>query len=331
MAVGMIRFLAGEWDEARCDLDTALTTSEEGQDGYWADVLAVRAMIAVHRGQLPAAQADLDRAIEHLVAGGSCWYPDRLMVARALLLEASGQPAAALGLLQGAWQLASAVPLPMALPALGPFFARCSVAAGDRDAARDIARIVAGVAEANPGVARLQGAARWCEGIEAADPEPILTAVGLLRAGCRPLDLGLASEDAAAAFASAGRLDEARTLLGEALEQYGQLLASQRVASALARLRSLGVRMGTRGARKRPATGWDALTETEVRVVRLLAENLSNPEIAQRMVLSRRTVETHVSHCLAKLRCASRRQLVPHAAAHPARPDERSLRLTGAG
>ena len=42
-----------------------------------------------------------------------------------------------------------------------------------------------------------------------------------------------------------------------------------------------------------------SLTDTELKVVRLVAERLSNPEIAQRLFISRRTVQTHVSHALA--------------------------------
>ena len=64
-------------------------------------------------------------------------------------------------------------------------------------------------------------------------------------------------------------------------------------------MRALGVRRGVPGARRRPDHGWQALTDTELKVVRLLAERLTNPEIAQRMFISRRTVQTHVSHALA--------------------------------
>jgi DNA-binding CsgD family transcriptional regulator len=64
-----------------------------------------------------------------------------------------------------------------------------------------------------------------------------------------------------------------------------------------------------RGKRKRPSTGWESLTPTELEVVKLVAEGLSNPQIAERMFISRKTVTTHLSHVFAKLDLPSRAAL----------------------
>jgi predicted ATPase/class 3 adenylate cyclase/DNA-binding CsgD family transcriptional regulator len=68
-----------------------------------------------------------------------------------------------------------------------------------------------------------------------------------------------------------------------------------------------------RGPRQRPATGWDALTPTELKVVALVAEGLSNPQIAERLFISRRTVSTHLTHVFAKLGVSSRAELATEA------------------
>lgn len=68
------------------------------------------------------------------------------------------------------------------------------------------------------------------------------------------------------------------------------------------------VRRG-RGRRRRPDFGWDSLTPTEIAVVGLVAESLTNPQIAERMVVGRATVKTHVSNALRKLDLTSRTQL----------------------
>jgi DNA-binding NarL/FixJ family response regulator len=46
-------------------------------------------------------------------------------------------------------------------------------------------------------------------------------------------------------------------------------------------------------------------------VVDLVAEGLSNPQIGQRLYISRRTVQTHLAHVFAKLHITSRTQLAP--------------------
>jgi DNA-binding CsgD family transcriptional regulator len=71
-----------------------------------------------------------------------------------------------------------------------------------------------------------------------------------------------------------------------------------------------------RGERKRPSTGWDSLTPTELDVVRLVAEGISNKDIATRLFVSPRTVQSHLRHVYNKLGVTSRVQLAQEAASH---------------
>jgi len=71
-----------------------------------------------------------------------------------------------------------------------------------------------------------------------------------------------------------------------------------------------------RGERKRPASGWGSLTPTERDVVRLVSEGLGNKDIATRLFVSPRTVQTHLTHVYTKLGLSSRVQLVQEAARH---------------
>ncbi len=71
-----------------------------------------------------------------------------------------------------------------------------------------------------------------------------------------------------------------------------------------------------RGQRKRPTNGWASLTPTELDVVRLVSEGLANNDIAARLFVSPRTVQTHLTHVYTKLGLTSRVQLAQEAARH---------------
>ena len=75
-----------------------------------------------------------------------------------------------------------------------------------------------------------------------------------------------------------------------------------------------------RGSRKRPAGGWESLTPTERQVVELTAQGLTNPEIGERMFISRGTVKIHLSHIYAKLNVRNRSELTAQVTQRTSRP-----------
>ncbi len=64
-----------------------------------------------------------------------------------------------------------------------------------------------------------------------------------------------------------------------------------------------------RGERQRPSHGWAALTPTELQVVALVAEGLTNPQIGERLLMGRATVKTHIDHVFTKTDLHSRTEL----------------------
>ncbi len=114
------------------------------------------------------------------------------------------------------------------------------------------------------------------------------------------------------------RLEE--QVLDVAITAARQQLGSAQAASAEAEGRALpwadavGYARRARGERKRPRHGWASLTPTEERVVELVAEGLTNPEIAARLLMGRSTVKTHLEHIFAKLGVTSRSDLASQAA-----------------
>jgi DNA-binding NarL/FixJ family response regulator len=87
----------------------------------------------------------------------------------------------------------------------------------------------------------------------------------------------------------------------EALDRLQQLGARPAAAIVVRRLRDQGVRRIPRGPRPSTRENSAGLTARELAVLTLLAEGLRNAQIAERLVVSEKTVDHHVSAILRKL------------------------------
>ncbi len=116
-----------------------------------------------------------------------------------------------------------------------------------------------------------------------------------------------------AAMALFGSPDPA-DLLG-ALERMTALGAGAAAAVLRRRMRELGVRSIPRGPRETTKTNALSLTAREQEVLTLVAHGLTNRDISERLFISERTVDHHVSSVLAKLGVSSRREAAGRASA----------------
>ncbi|MEO7069810.1 MAG: LuxR C-terminal-related transcriptional regulator, partial [Nostocoides sp.] len=273
--------------------------------------LGIRAFVAFHHSGPDAALPLLERlrgqrgrSLE--MGHGRVW----LLAAQSAHLAAMGDQRAALATLRDGWDECIAGEDFIECAGLGVDLARLAMAAGDHETAGRLLPVLDDLARRNPTVAYLAGTATTAAGVLGADCDQLLEGVRLLGTTRRRLAYAGAAQLAAVALAEAGRTPQARPLAESALRAYAEVGADHDVTEAGAAFRRLGLTRGRRTAGPRPTTGWESLTRTEGRVARQVASGLSNPEVAEVLFQSRRTVETHVSHILAKLGLRSRTDLM---------------------
>jgi DNA-binding CsgD family transcriptional regulator/tetratricopeptide (TPR) repeat protein len=302
------RFVVGEWDDAVAELEAGIALAEESGVTYAVKPShSARAMIRLHRNDLSGARQAV-RDAEAFADRGSKLFDYRVLLADALLLEAEGDAHGAYSALAERWPLCRGVGMAFDYPMVGPDLVRLARAVGDLDLATEVATAVQDVADRNT-VPSIDGSALRCRGLLTDDLDAAASAVDAYAEGQRPLEVALTCEEAAGLAARRGEGDLARSLLERAGTVYEGLDASRGVMRVDASLRALGVRRGRRGVRPRPQQGWESLTPTERTVAGLVGEGLSNPQIAERLFVSRRTVQTHVAHIFTKLDIGSRAQL----------------------
>ena len=191
---------------------------------------------------------------------------------------------------------------------------RLAVHVSDLTTVRELAAQIeahASEADAPSGHAAL----RYCRGLVESDPVLLSEAADAYREIGHLLPLAQTLEAAADLHTRAGDTTTARRLFTEMIATYTRLGAGWDLRRADAHFRALGIRRGYRSVGARPAIGPNSLTPTETKIASLVAHGLSNPQIADRLFLSRRTVETHVSRILTKLDLHSRIEIVRRFAA----------------
>ena len=307
--LGTRRFVAGEWDDAIAEYEASLRIADEVgvRMIVFIAVTAWLTVIRVHRDELERAEETLALARTRVAEAGPQIGMSLLAWANALVLEARGEDETALLSLRQAWDFSVGAGL-HAEPWSGAALLRLYARAGRLQEATDMVPIFEEQATKNP-TQFMRGRALEARGLVEADPDLLLAAVAAYRESPRPHELALACEDAGRVLAASDRVEDAVALLDEAISLYERLGSVRDSARARSTLRKLGVTRGARQRRVRAMTGWDSLTPTELKVVSLVGKRLSNPEVAERLFISRHTVESHLKHVYAKLGLASRIQL----------------------
>lgn len=308
-----LRMAAGRIDDAAAEAEAGLRLSEQlAARSLTVPLLGLLAQVAVHRDDLERAREHLAKAHAMVGQGIGAWLED-LSWPMALLAEAAGEYGTALTLLT---EIYDAFPYRFLIltqdPLAGAQLVRIAQRAGSHGQARAAASALRLLAERNPGVASLAGAAAHADGVLSGDLAALRSAVQVYRSSPRWLARATALEDAARGEREAGNRSAAVQLLSEALQLYESCGARRNAIRVTKRLSRLGVQR----ASARPSIPWDTLSEAELRVVRSVAEGLTNREVASRLFLSPHTVDSHLRHSFTKLGVNSRVELTRQVLTH---------------
>jgi DNA-binding CsgD family transcriptional regulator len=334
--------LIGRLDRVDAALEALQTAAvREGGGAMLAMASAQRALVHMHRGHVEAAETDAGDALE--IAADLPAPPAFLLTGAAALLWVSvecGEPAHAAavamrdddslfgrhlnhaqarlrvaegGLERGVEELLAAGRREEAIgwrgPAQFPWRSDAALALaelGDRPRALALAEEELGLAQGmgapRPLGIALRAHALLCEGEERR--RGLAAAAEVLDGSGADLEHGRALTDLGAELRRSGRAVDSREPLRRGYE-----LAARCGATLLAeRARQELLAAGTR-PRRAMLNGREALTPSELRVAELAAQDLRNRDIAQRLFITEKTVETHLGHVYAKLGLRSRRDL----------------------
>ncbi len=299
-ALSQLRFETGHWDEVLAEVEVLQENLKEA--AVACVILGVAAVIQFHRGEIDAARSQLAAAVPHAKRIGHRPI-GTLALARSLDCEQADAPQEALATLTAAFD-GNTEDLGEVEDLLGDAV-RLALQAGDQGTAKTLAGHADALAAGSEIPHRLANAL-YCRGLLDRDAPRLLTAAERYGTAGRPLQQAKALEAAAGHFVDADDRTEARAAFTTAVDVYTSLGAAADIARLQAAFRAHGIRRGSHAKHRRAQSGWDSLTATEIKIAAFVEEGLSNPEIAARLLLSRRTVATHVSHILKKLNVNSR-------------------------
>lgn len=304
-----IHLACGRLDEAAAEATTALdVASALAAHAYAAVAHGVLAAIALRRGDIGAATAHVKSKPAPTPHVASRYAPAECALTEAQYTVVRDGPAAAVDQIR---QLCASAPrlreVLLADPGCAGWLVRTALAVGDVQFASVVAGAADELAAVNSECPSLGAIAAHARGLVDQDATRLAAAVvGHKDAWTR----GSAAEDLAGLLDERGERRQVVRHLELALDEYGRAGAVADLARIRHRLRRLGVRhRHWQTAVDRPVAGLGSLTDTERAVVDLVAQGLTNRQVAGRMYISAHTVAFHLRQAFRKLNIGSRVEL----------------------
>jgi DNA-binding CsgD family transcriptional regulator len=315
-----LRFAAGHLAEAVAEAQLGLTLADElGARLFVPVARAILATAAIHRGDLDAAAAELERwhdephvARARYAFSVGAWIQARISYERDGAVVAVKALAPVFDNLPANWRVL------LEEPALAAWMVRSMLAAGDRTRAETVVDAAEQLSANNTGFPSIAATALHARGLLDNDQ------VALVRASsdhAHPWARASATEDAGTDLAAEGQVPPASRVFDSAIALYQRAGAEHDVERVWRRWQQLRVRASGPAAPD-PASGWSRLTDTERRLSSLVALGLTNAQIAQRLYLSRYTVDFHLRKIFRKLNVSTRVEVTRLAVEHRPSQDD---------
>jgi DNA-binding CsgD family transcriptional regulator len=305
-ARSFLHYRAGSLPDAEADARQALDAADARMPFWVVQAAAPLALTLCAAGRPAEAQEPVARAASRLTGGAALHQYALLDDARGAIAYAQGRFADAARAFLAAGDVLSQ--LGERNPAAFDWRSQAALASariGDRERAHELAAEEVALARAF-GAPRAIGVALRRQALvtEPVSVDQLREALDVLAGSPARLEHARALVDYGAALRRTGQRATAREPLTEGLDLAARCGAAPLIARAHEELLAAGAR-----PRRQLRHGVDALTASERRIAQLAADGLSNPEIAQSLFLSPRTVESHLGHVYRKLNIAHREQL----------------------
>lgn len=303
------------------DADAGLLTMERLEDEVQVPVQQVngrviRSRIALLRGDREAAREHLVAARQRLAVKPNPGNTAAVRFLEAVHAEADGDAGLAVDRIRQVQQEGAFMRWRL-LRNWVTAAVRMSLRGGDHELAEDLTAQAEAHAARNPCVPTATGLAAQARGLVRNDPALLEHSVELLRASPRPLVRAVAYADLGRALLAAGRRDGAVAALARARDTFAASGAHASAAREQRALESAGAHGRGAATVQRPVQGWGALTASEEKVARLIAQGHTNRAAADVLVVSPHTVNTHLTSVFRKLSISSRVQLANLVASLP--------------